>query len=193
LGRVDSEGPEILMETLDAFVPVFNEIKYAGAISTEERIVSRNEHYFIDPCCRCPLPLGVLYSRFINNWSDVVYKIGRNEPFEIECDVKYVGAYALSSENGKDNFTLVNIKEGHRDDFRFEMATQDDKGNYYAVKGLETVVVVVAGGETPAEVVNKLKENAENVEAYKLDKDAIKGIDGILDQIKIAKTVGIEI
>ncbi len=191
IGKVSTEVPPVLMDTLDAFQPLFEKLDYRGLFSSENRIVSEKESYFIDACCRGPLPLGVLYGRFINNWADVVYKMGRNEPFEIECDHKYVGAFALTSGWAKDHFTLVEIDNGHEDDFRFLMATQDDKGNYYAVKGLDSAIVVVAGGKTPAEVVKKLKENAEHVHAFGLENDEIKGIDGILEQIEKGKAVGV--
>jgi hypothetical protein len=161
-------------------------------VSTEERIVSRSKHFFIDPCCRGPLPLGVLYARFIKNFAEVVYKAGRNEPFEIECDHKYWGAFALSTMNARDHFTLVKIKKGHEDDFCFEMATQDKDKNIYSVKGLETVVVAVAGGETPEEVSDKLKKSVDNVEAFNLETDEIKGVDEILEVIEKGKSVGVD-
>ena len=192
IGKVTRDVPEILMETLEAFQPIFEKFGYAGMVSTEERIVSRNKHFFIDPCCRGPLPLGVLYARFIKNFAEVVYKAGRNEPFEIECDHKYFGAFALSTGNAKEHFTLVKIKKGHEDDFRFEMATQDKDKNIYSVKGLETVVVSVAGGETPEEVTDKLKDSVNYVEAFNLETDEIKGVDEILDVIEKGKTVGVE-
>ena len=193
LGKVGGVVPDILMETLDAFQPVFKRMNYRGALSTEERIVSRKEHYFIDPCMRCPLPLGVLYSRFINNWPEVVYNIGVGKPFDIDCDHKYVGAYALSTRNAEDYFALVQIKKGFEDDFRFMMACCDKDGNYYAVKGLETVVVVVAGGDSAEEVVEGLKEKAENVKAYGLEMDEIKGIDRIYDVIAEGRKFGIDL
>ena len=192
IGRVGTDVPDVLMETLDAFRPVLEKFGYRGAFSTEERIVSEKEHYFIDPCCRCPLPLGVLYSRFINNWPEVVYKVGRGEEFEIECDHKYVGAFALGSGNAKEFFTKVQIREGKRDDFRFLMATQDDKGAFYAVKGHESVVVVVAGGNTPKQVLEALKSNVENVEAFNLETDEIQGFDEVLEVIEEGKKVGVE-
>ena len=189
--RTEDEVPEVLMETLDAFRPVLDKFQYRGALSTEERIVSENEHYFIDPCCRGPLPLGVLYSRFINNWPDLVYSIGKGDPIEAECDYDYVGAFALCSTNTKEHFTLVTMDEGHRDDFRFMMACQNEKKDYYAVKGQEASVVVVAGGKSPEDVINKLKKNAEYVHAFGLENDSIKSIDGILEAIKEAETVGV--
>ena len=190
--KTEDDVPEVLMETLDAFRPVLDKFGYRGALSTEERIVSEKEHYFIDPCCRGPLPLGVLYSRFINNWPDLVYSIGKGEPIEVDCDYKYVGAFALCTTNTKEHFTLVQMEEGHRDDFRFMMACQNEKKDYYAVKGQEASVVVVAGGDSPEDVIKKLKKNAEYVHAFGLENDAIKSIDGILEKIKEAEEVGID-
>lgn len=192
LGRVGGDVPDILMETLDAFQPLFQRMNYRGCISTEERVVSKNEHYFIDPCMRGPLPLGVLYSRFIDNWPEVVYNIGRGEPFEIQCKQKYVGAFAFSTRNSLESYTLVQIKKGYRDDFRFNMACQDKDGNYYVVKGSETSVVVVAGGDSPEEVVESLKKKSENVSAYGLEKDDIKAIDNVYKTIEDGEKLGIE-
>ena len=189
--KSNDEVPDILVNTLDNLSPLFERMKYRGAFSTEERIVSKDLSYFIDPCCRGPLPLGVLYSRFINNWPDFVASVGRGEAIDIDCDYDYVGAFALCSANTKEHFTLVTMDKGHRDDFRFMMACQNEKKEYYAVKGQEASVVIVAGGNSPKEVIKKLKENAEYVHAFGLENDAIKSVDGILDVIEEAKEVGI--
>ena len=57
LGKVATEVPDVLNDTLIAMAPVFERFGYRGALSTEERIVTEKDHYFIDPCCRCPLVL----------------------------------------------------------------------------------------------------------------------------------------
>lgn len=192
IGKVGEDVPEPLMETLDAFQPLYTKMNYRGAISTEELIVSKDLHYFIDPCQRVALPLGVLYSRFITNWAEVVYEIGKGNMVDIKCDHKYVGAFALSTRNAKDYFARVDIKKGHQDEFRFMAACQDENKNYYAVKGCEEVVVAVAGGETVDEVVDKLKASAGNVSAFGLETDEIKGIDDVKEKIAEGKKVGID-
>ncbi len=192
IGKVGEDIPDPLMETLEAFKPLYTKMNYRGAISTEELIISKDKHFFIDPCQRVALPLGVLYSRFIKNWSEVVHNIGLGESVDIQCDHKYVGAFALSTRNAKDHFTLINIDKNKRDNFRFMMACQDEKKNYYAVKGCEEVVVVVAGGETVDEVIDQLKTNAQAVNAYGLEIDDIKGIDDVKEKIALGKTVGID-
>jgi hypothetical protein len=186
IGKVGGELPEVLTETMDALDPLFKFKDYRGAFSTEERMKSKTEHFFIDPCCRVAMPLGVLYGKYIKNWAEVVYKVGKDEEYEIECDHKYVGGFALSSRNAEDYFVYINFKNNKRDDFRLMMAMQDKEGNYYSVKGLESIVIVTAAGDNPQEVVDLLKERAENVEAYGLENDEIKGIniDKCMENIK---------
>ena len=190
LGRVGGELPDVLRSTLDVIDPYFAKKDYRGLISTEERIVSQKEHYFIDPCLRGAMPLGVLFGRYIKNWPEVMYNVGLNQPFEIDCDHKYVAAMSLTSRNAEDFFTYIKFAEGHRDDFRLMMACQDKEGNHYSVKGLEAIVVAVAAGETPQEAVDNLKATGEWVEAHGLENDELKQID-IDETIKKAASVGI--
>ena len=185
------EVPTVISDTLFAFLPIFEKIGYRGALSTENRITKDRTSFFIDPCCRSPLPLGVLYSKYIKNWAEFVYQIGKGEPIEAECDAKYLGAFAIWTTNAKDNFTLVQFEEGKEDDFRFMMACQDKDKNFYGVKGQESVVVAVAGGDTPKEVVEKLKASANDVKAHGLENDSLKGIDEVYDVIEKGKSVGI--
>ena len=189
----EEDIPEPLFETLDAMRPVLEKFGYAGLLSTEERIVSKEEHYFTDPCCRGPLPLGVLYSRYIKNWTKFVEAIGRGKPIKAEWtdDNEYIGAFALGTANAKDNFTLVQIDKGYEDDFRFLMARQDKDGNYQAVKGHESVIVVVASGKNPKDIVKQLKEKVEYVHAFGLETEPIQAVDEVFEIIEKGETVGI--
>jgi len=191
IGKV-GEAPDMLMETLDAFQPLYTKMNYRGSLSTEELVTAKGKHFFIDPCNRVALPLGVLYSKYINNWAQVVSEIGLGKDVEIDCEQKYVGAFALSSRNAREYFTRVDFEKGKRDDFRFMFGCQDIKGNYYAVKGVEEIVVVTAGGETVEEVVAQLKERAQNVSAFGLETEEINSIDDVKERIAQGKEVGIE-
>jgi len=190
LGRVGGELPAVLKKTLDVIDPYFAKKDYRGLISTEERIVSQDLAYFIDPCLRGAMPLGVLFGKYIKNWPEVMYQVGLNQPFDIECDHKYVAAMSLTTPNSTEFFTRIKFEEGHRDDFRLMMACQDKQGGYYSVKGLEAVVVACAAGDTPEEAVERLKATGEWVDAYGLENDELKSID-IDETIKKAATVGI--
>ncbi len=61
----------------------------------------------------------------------------------------------------------------------------------YSVPGWDVIAIVVAGGNTVDEVLNKLKDNAKYVNAHFLDKDPLEGIDMIKSVIKKGEGVGI--
>ena len=190
VAHVTDDVPEPLMETLDAFTPLLSKMNYRGALSTEEKIISAEKHYFIDACMRLPNPLSALYPVMIKNWSEVVYNTGLGKYTELDISHKYVGAFGLSSLAAKESYVKVNIKPGHEDDVRYQMVTGRGEKNY-AVPGWEVVAILVAGGNSVDEVLNKLKENARHVDAHFLDKDPLEGIDVIKSLIEKGKEVGI--
>ena len=171
--------PEPIFDTMEALAPALSKVDYRGAISTEERIVSTKEHYLIDVCSRLPSPLSALYPTFIKNWPEFVYQTGLKKSCPLEIDVKYVGAFALTSIRGKTEYLPIKVKESDRDKIKFQSVMMRD-GKYYGVKGNEIIATLVAGGDSKEEVIEKLKEYAGLVSAPGLDNDAVNGIDNIL-------------
>lgn len=170
------ELPECLCNTLETIQPLLGRMDYRGALSTEERVVTRKESFFIDFCARIPAPLGQIYPMAIKNWTDLVYSIGKKKDVEVECDFDYVGAFALSTEHAADHNVKIMVDEEYLKDIRFQMVAQNKDG-YFAVKGNTAVCVLTAGGRTPQEVIDKLKKAKEYVNAYGLEKDTVDGIE----------------
>jgi hypothetical protein len=195
IGKVVSDVDELpfcVSESLEAFQPLLTKMDYRGALSSEERVVTQEEHYFIDFCARLPAPLSQIYPVAIKNWPDLVYKIGKKEYAEIECDYKYVGAYALSTEHAVDHYVKMKVKKGSEKDIRFQMVTENKDG-VFAVKGNASVAVLTAGGDTWEEVIDKLKDLSENVDAYGLEKEGVIGIGEQAEKaIEAGKKVGIK-
>jgi hypothetical protein len=189
LAKVMEEIP-VTGETLDAFTPLLQKMNYRGALSTEEMVVNKKEHYFIDGCCRLPNPLSALYPVMIENWSKFVYEIGLGHYIEPDIKYKYVGAFGLSSLAAKESYVKINIKKGYEDKVRYQMVTGRGDKNY-AVPGWEVVAILVAGGNTVEEVLDGLKEASEGVDAHFLDKDPLEGIHMIIEDIKKAEKLGI--
>lgn len=188
---VDEMSPQI-KETMEALKPVLRKLDYRGSISTEEKIVSKTEHYLIDLTARLPSPLSALYPQYILNWPELVYKVGLKQ--NVKCDIvhKYVGAFSLTSDHAKQNWLKIDIKEEDRTNIKFIMACKNN-GKYYSVQGMNNVVVLVAAGNTVDQVLELLKKYAQKVDAYMLYKDDINGIDKIKDIISDGRTVGIDV
>lgn len=184
--------PDCLANTLDTIQPLLNRMDYRGALSTEERVITKDKSYFIDFCARIPAPLGQIYPVGIKNWPELVYKIGKKEDVEVECDHDYVGAFALSAEHAADHNVKVMVDPKHLDDVRFQTISQNKDG-YFAVKGNTSVCVLVAGGKSPAEVLERLIEAKEYVNAYSLEKDPVDGIGTQFEEaMEGMKSIGIK-
>lgn len=90
--------PEHIQEVLDAFGPVLKEYRYRNNFSMELRVVN-DKAYFIDPCCRGPLPATGSQLELYGNYPEIIW-YGANgmlidpEPtaqFSAECIVKSKG------------------------------------------------------------------------------------------------------
>ena len=189
IAHVTDKLPIAIQETMESFIPLFTKMNYRGAISSEEKVVSKNENYFIDGCMRLPNPLSALYPVMIGNWAEAVYKIGKGEDVELDIKHKYVGAFPLMSLYAKENYVKVDIKDLSK--ARYQMCCGKGK-DVYAVPGWEIVAIVVAGGDSVDEVISKLKENVKYVDGHGVDKDPVNGIDVIKDIIKNGEKVGIK-
>lgn len=195
IGKVISEideMPECMTNTLDTFQGLLTKMDYRGALSTEERLISQKESYFIDFCARIPAPLGQIYPVAIKNWPELVYKIGKKESVEVECDFPYVGGFAISAEHAADHNLKLIVDKKNLDSVRFQTISQNKDG-YFAVKGNTAVVVLVAGGNSPKEVMDRIKEAKDYVDAYSLEKDPIDGIDKQFEECaKGMESIGIK-
>lgn len=93
--RPTEKMPEQVREVLDAFGPVLGEHGYANSFSMEIR-VQDDKSYFIDPCCRFPMPPTSSKLELWSNLSLVILAGAHGElvqpetsaPFSAECAVK---------------------------------------------------------------------------------------------------------
>lgn len=186
------EMPQELLGNLEALRPLMERMDYRGPVSTEERITVDHDSYLMDFTARLPAPMGQMYSVFIKNWAEVVYKIGKNEMPEIDCDHDYIGSYALMSEHARNNNVKVMVDPKHLKDVRFQMVAQNSDG-YFALKGNEGICVLIAGGKNPQEVLDKLKEAKKYVDAMSLDDTGLHAIDHHFEEAHEAvKSLGIK-
>jgi hypothetical protein len=186
------EVPDCLRNNFEPLAGLMKRCDYRGPISTEDRVVSKDKSYLIDFTARIPAPMGQMYSELINNWTEVNYKIGKNEYVEVDCDHDYIGSFALSSEHAATNNVKLIIDPKYLKDVRPQMVAQNEDG-LWALKGNTVVCCLIAGGKNPKEVISKLKEASKHVDAYSLDKDAVDSIDAQFEKaLKGFESVGLK-
>lgn len=92
------EMPEQVIEVLDAFGPILKEYDYANSFSMELR-VKDDKNFFIDPCCRFPMPPTGSKTMLWKNLAEVIFAGAHGElvepesaaKFSVECAVKLCG------------------------------------------------------------------------------------------------------
>lgn len=191
INDIDDMPPELL-GNIEALRPLMARMDYRGPVSTEERITNKNESFLIDFTARLPAPMGQMYPVFINNWTEVVYKIGKNQQVDIDCDYDYIGSYCLMCEHARNNNVKVKVDEKHLKDVRFQMVAKNKDG-YFALKGNEGICVLVAGGKSPQEVLEKIKAAKKYVDAYNIDDTGLMAIDYHFEEaLKGVQSIGIK-
>ena len=186
------EVPNIIMDTMNKFKPVFKELDYRSAVSSEQKIVDKKTSYFLDLCARSPNPLGLLYPEYIENWPEMCYDIACGKPAKLACKAKYVGCVPLYSKHVRNNWVTVSFDQKYKSNVKFMTSCKKD-GNYVAVKGSpeDLVAVAVAGEQTLDALIKKLTDVVGNIDAYEIDKNAISGLSKIKEITKNAEAVGI--
>lgn len=190
-GKATDKLPPQLEKDVQALKPVLKKLDYRSCISTEQKIVSKTESYFLDITCRLPNPLCAIYNEYIENWPEVVYKVGLKQDVKLDIKFKYFGSMPLNSYHGQDYWLALDVKEEDRAHVKFYCVTKDN-GKYYSVRGTEKAAIIVYAANTIDEVIAGLKKYTSKISAYGLDKDSVDGIDKIKNIIAEGKKVGID-
>jgi hypothetical protein len=189
-GKVSYEMPPSIEQTMASFLPVLQRLKYAGALSTEEKIINQTDkHYLLDFCARLAHPFTTGYPEWIKNWPEFVYGIGKGEFVIPEFEHKYIGAFTLKSPKALEMYLKVDRKD--KDKIKLVSAMSNDKGDF-AVRGEDHIAVILAAGDSLEDILKQIHKNAELVDCNGLDKEALNGIDKITEVIEKCKAVGIK-
>ncbi len=182
--------PIPLKETLDKFKPVLDMLDYRGAISTEEKIVDKIKHYFLDICARFLSPSEVMYS-LCKNYPQMIMDIGSNKPFKIDIPWKYVACSPIDSTHAENHYvrTLVDTKD--RKNIKFKTVGCVGKA-YYAIPGNETVAVAIGYGNTIDEAIKMSIHYSEKVSGYGVSNLVVRDFEEIKSKIMKGKKVGID-
>jgi len=192
IGKFTNQLAPQLQNTLDKLTPVLREVDYRGAMSLEEKVVSKDTSYLLDVCARQPAPLSAGYIEWIKNYPELIWKIAGAEAVKIEPVATYVGAMPLESSHANEHWLRILIDDVAKNRRNIKFRQFVKKGNfYYAVPGMSSVVVIVAWGESVDEVYNKIKKLIDKVEAYGLQKDVFGGLDLAHKEIEKGKQLGV--
>lgn len=112
LGSVTAleDMPEQLKQVLDAFGPVLAEHNYRNAFSAEVRVVE-GTGYFIDPCCRFPVPGSGAEMELIGNLAEVIVAGAEGELVEPEFLAQFAAECVLTAKCEKHAWRVADFSD----------------------------------------------------------------------------------
>lgn len=189
------EMPEQIQEVMDAFGPLLGAENYANSFSMELRI-DGDKSYFIDPCCRGPLPGSGAQLEAWENIDEIIYGGAQGEcvdPIPKE-DAAFVAEAVLKAKCDHGAWTEIEVPEAALDYCRFgncclapdnstvAFPPSDDHGS--------EVGWIAATGPTIRATIKALLDRAESLPKG-LNADTRSMVD-LLGEIREAEEAGIE-
>lgn len=102
--------PRQLQDVLDAFGPVLGREHYRNAFSAEVR-VAEGTGYFIDPCCRFPVPGSGAEMEIIGNLAEIIVAGAQGELVEPDMTARYAAECVLTAKCEKHSWRVVDFSD----------------------------------------------------------------------------------
>lgn len=156
-----TEEMGIFRNDLDRAAKYLRSVNYRGAFSFE-CIYDGKDCYWIDWTCRFPLPLGLMYCNFIENYGEFLLRVATGEADRSPLmPNRYLGCMAFSSEEALS--TYVPIKRGQNTKLMKYMVEGDKT---YIVPGVSLLGICCAQGDTLKEIEEGLKKESEELSVF---------------------------
>lgn len=193
--RITDELPPQLEETMTKLKPMFKKYDWRGAFSTEEMIIDKKKHFFLDICARYFHPGSVLYTEAIRNYPEVIEAIAKRKMVRLDIKEKYWAAVPLDTGHAQDNWTYIDVKPEDRKFIKLGLGIQKGNEHYVAPShnaNMCVAAVIIAGGNSIDQVCTTLKERAEKVHAYGLGTTILNDLDKINSIADAGRKIGVD-
>jgi hypothetical protein len=188
--------PEETRKVNEAFAPILKGYGYVNFWSTEIR-VTKDDFFFIDPCCRCPSPAIEPQLELWSNLVEVIWEGAHGNMLDAEPSGKYVAQCIIEHNGDPRHWRTVKVDSEHDRWIKIQNCCFLD--GRYCVRpsehGYEFVGSVIGIGDTMEEAVMALKEHSDEglkgqdvsinlaalydalVEAQKAEKEGVMELD----------------
>ncbi len=166
LGKVErySNLPISLRETNAALQPVFKKEKTTSFFSTEVR-VNKDGNFLIDPTCRAGSPPFLAELELYSNWPEHIWAGMNGQVVPLRPVARYMGFIFIYSDESDDDWQKVDFPDADKQWYKFYNLIKIDKEHWVVPFRYELGVIgaVVAIGNSPDDVVAKLRKYAEKL------------------------------
>lgn len=186
--------PEQATEVLDKFGPILAGSRYVNAFSMELRVLGKKS-YFIDPCCRFPLPATGAQLEAYTNVPEIIYAGAHGELVEPDPQWKFVVECVIkTARSSKDEWSEAEIGKLVPEGVHLSSCCRLPGKGVVAFppteQAGEEVGWLSAGGDTIQEAINLLQGRVKLLPAtLKCDTRALVDL---LAEVRTAEKEGIE-
>ena len=153
--------PDVLWRGNEAITKVFNDFNYTNFVSSEIR-VKDDVGYWLDPCFRTPSPAGEEELEMMDNFPEIVWQGAQGNLVQPEWAAKFCGEAVIAYNGDRDAWKSLTVpKEVSRWIKLYAAAYADGAYHFPPCQDHDAIGCAVAIGNTPQEIVDKLKELSE--------------------------------
>ena len=186
----DAMPPEI-WRVSEALAPLLAEHRYCNTVSTEVR-VKGDQSYLLDPCLRFPSPAGEEELEMYGNFSEIVYRGAQGQLVEPEMVAKFCGEAVIEYCGDRDGWKSIRIPDEVRQWVKLYACGYEDGAYHFPPsQDPEAIGCIVGLGDTPQEVLDRLKEIRDALKDSSVDMH-IEPIADLFQEIEESERQGIE-
>lgn len=138
--------------------PLLAENHYCNLVSTEIRVKDKDS-FLLDPCYRFPSPAGEEQLELYGNLPEIIYHGARGELVQPEMTGKFCGEAIIAYSGDRDGWKSIVVPEEVEQWTKLYANLYYDGAYHFPPdQDPEAIGCLVAIGDTPEEVLDKLKE-----------------------------------
>lgn len=183
IGKFVDTLPKPLELIANKLKPYLAKIDYRGALSIECRITKDGTPYLIDICTRFPYPLSAVYTLAMENYAEVIWKVGAGETVKVNPIGTYCAIVPLVTNHADKHYVKLIFPEQYRKYIKTRVSAKV-KGEYYGIKGTNVVFVLCVAGNDWEKLIPGLEALSKKVDTLFLNLDEISGLHRIHDVIQ---------
>lgn len=162
--------PKVLKDINEKMKPMLIKEKYCNTISTEVRMIDKDNGFFIDPAMRFPSPPGEIYPNIISNLGEFMFQAALGRNIKLEFNATYGMQAIIWSQWSNNDWNNIEIPEDIKPFVKIKNLFQVDgkMGIAPPMKDLTQIGSIVATGSSIKECIKKIQEYAEKLEGIDL-------------------------
>ena len=182
--------PPEIWKCSEALADLLESSNYCNMVSTEVR-VKGDQSYLLDPCLRFPSPAGEEELEMYGNFTEIIYRGAMGEMVEPEMTAKFCGEAVIEYCGDKDGWKSVKVPEEVRQWVKlYSCGYEDGAYHFPPAQDPEAIGCIVGLGDTPQEVLDRLKEIREALKDSSVDVH-IEPIADLFSEVESAEEAGI--